>query len=638
MQDRRPAPLNVVPGDPEGTTWALPEGAIARFGRGVYSSPPSLDSVALSPDGTYFAAGTGMGLWFYDVSSMSPIALWETERGLISDVNISPDGNLIAIANWDGIVKVLDIQNGECIAQMKRYKLYSFVEFLTFSPDSQWVAAAPWKQGVEMLDIQRGECIAQMKLEPINGEFNVCAGVEFSPNGQYLAVTETATYSDNGGYTPLRDGSQTAVWDPWTGELIAKFPCSKFAFSPDSRLLTCVGPDDSEHSHHRFISVWDIETGERIAYFRGHEYWIDTVTFSPCGQFIASGDRGGNLRVWELEKGVLKDDWTYRGIDSNRWDMNHWDTKWYLSEFKMTRLVPSYLPEGKLLAVVFPDETDTVEVWDVKRREEVQSIERLPGSIGSIWFAKCPELAAARILYRNSAKTYKTKSCVTLPESTFLCRSRMGKGADLDSLWFGSDGQTIMSNSDGGGIVLWNIGPKQQGFIKKLRLRIQHFMLSDSARKREFETLRTNQKKEKKRAQETLKKDSNFSSIDWHTITVSPCSKIIAVGSYGEILLWCAERFTTLRSIPHPDGKHQRYVLAFSPCSKYLASGTWWQEGMEKMAIRLWEVETGENIYTFWGHNSDVQSLAFSPDGTLLASGSFDGTILLWDVKPFIGS
>ncbi len=34
MQNRRPAPLNVVPGDPEETTWALPEGAIARLGKG----------------------------------------------------------------------------------------------------------------------------------------------------------------------------------------------------------------------------------------------------------------------------------------------------------------------------------------------------------------------------------------------------------------------------------------------------------------------------------------------------------------------------------------------------------------------------------------------------------------------------
>ena len=91
--------------------------------------------------------------------------------------------------------------------------------------------------------------------------------------------------------------------------------------------------------------------------------------------------------------------------------------------------------------------------------------------------------------------------------------------------------------------------------------------------------------------------------------------------------------------IPQPQTQ-KPYALAFSPCGKYLASGTWWQreKGMEKMAIRLWEVATGEEITTFWGHPTDVQSLAFSPDNTLLASGSHDGTILLWDVEPFIGS
>ena len=57
---------------------------------------------------------------------------------------------------------------------------------------------------------------------------------------------------------------------------------------------------------------------------------------------------------------------------------------------------------------------------------------------------------------------------------------------------------------------------------------------------------------------------------------------------------------------------------------------------VDKMSIRLWEVATGENIATFWSHPTDIQSLAFSPDNTLLAIGSFDGTILLWDMKPYL--
>ena len=67
MQNRRPAPFNVVTGDTIGTTWALPQDAIARFGKGEVDH----GNVKVSPDGTYFAVGTGMGLWWYDVPSMA---------------------------------------------------------------------------------------------------------------------------------------------------------------------------------------------------------------------------------------------------------------------------------------------------------------------------------------------------------------------------------------------------------------------------------------------------------------------------------------------------------------------------------------------------------------------------------------
>ena len=83
----------------------------------------------------------------------------------------------------------------------------------------------------------------------------------------------------------------------------------------------------------------------------------------------------------------------------------------------------------------------------------------------------------------------------------------------------------------------------------------------------------------------------------------------------------------------HKQTGEKPFALAFSPCGRYLASGTWWQIGMDKMAIRIWDIETRENITTFWGHNTDIQTLTFSPDGTLLASGGFDGTTLLWDLK-----
>ena len=53
-------------------------------------------------------------------------------------------------------------------------------------------------------------------------------------------------------------------------------------------------------------------------------------------------------------------------------------------------------------------------------------------------------------------------------------------------------------------------------------------------------------------------------------------------------------------------------------------------------SICLWEVETGKQIVTFRGHPTDVRALAFSPDNKLLASASYDGTILLWDLTPYL--
>ena len=48
----------------------------------------------------------------------------------------------------------------------------------------------------------------------------------------------------------------------------------------------------------------------------------------------------------------------------------------------------------------------------------------------------------------------------------------------------------------------------------------------------------------------------------------------------------------------------------------------------------LWDVRTGKKIHTLQGHEHPVSSVAFSPDGGTLASGSRDGTILLWELTP----
>ena len=68
--------------------------------------------------------------------------------------------------------------------------------------------------------------------------------------------------------------------------------------------------------------------------------------------------------------------------------------------------------------------------------------------------------------------------------------------------------------------------------------------------------------------------------------------------------------------------------VAFSPNGRTLASGSW------DNTVRLWNPRTTSPLRTLIGHSNDVTSVAFHPAGTWLASGSWDTTIGIWEVNP----
>jgi serine/threonine protein kinase len=70
----------------------------------------------------------------------------------------------------------------------------------------------------------------------------------------------------------------------------------------------------------------------------------------------------------------------------------------------------------------------------------------------------------------------------------------------------------------------------------------------------------------------------------------------------------------------------QVYSLAYSPDGRYLASGS------KDRTIKIWEVATGKQLRTLTGHSHSVNSVVYSPDGRYLASGSGDNTIKIWKV------
>ena len=102
----------------------------------------------------------------------------------------------------------------------------------------------------------------------------------------------------------------------------------------------------------------------------------------------------------------------------------------------------------------------------------------------------------------------------------------------------------------------------------------------------------------------------------------------LPVAEYGggkHIRLWNASDGTPLRTLTgHTDIV---YSIAFSPDGNILASGS------RDNTIRLWDASNGAHLHTLTGHTVAVLSVAFSPDSNVLASGSEDGAVRVWDMR-----
>ena len=161
-------------------------------------------------------------------------------------------------------------------------------------------------------------------------------------------------------------------------------------------------------------------------------------------------------------------------------------------------------------------------------------------------------------------------------------------------------------------------------------------------------------------------RQKNFAEYtdDVHSIVFSPNGHILASGNEdGTVRLWSvvtgAQRtlykpeysgegvLSKLQQIQRKELRHweknseehdriygqyspARWIhsIAFSPDGHLIASGGRWQ-----ISISLWNAITGEHLRTLIGHTDDIHSVAFSPDGRILASGSEDGTVRLWKLS-----
>lgn len=110
-----------------------------------------------------------------------------------------------------------------------------------------------------------------------------------------------------------------------------------------------------------------------------------------------------------------------------------------------------------------------------------------------------------------------------------------------------------------------------------------------------------------------------------HAIALSPDGEILAGGdSQGKIYLYRVRDRQRLLCLEGHLANTWISSLAFSPDGALLASSSLDYD------VKIWDITTGQCCQTFKGHQQWVWSVAFSPDGALLASGSDDNTVRIW--------
>lgn len=443
-------------------------------------------------------------------------------------------------------------------------------------------------------------------------------------------------------------------------------------FSPDGTILASAGSDDQH------IVIWSVPDGKELHRLVGHSKSVWSLAFHPTEHLLASGSFDGTIKLWDVHRGremltiptslgevfgvAFSPDGAhvFAGGSAGNGAIKVWDSATGEEVALLQGTSPmvrslALSPDG-ILAVgsIFGGQ---IELWDVKTRQQFpalasghsKSISHLTfnfdGSLLAsgakdrtikIWnpttgqqLLKLSGTPGNVVRFSPDGKLLAvgngqegTLSLWHVADGSSIDTFKKQAGTYLYSLDFTPDGSLLASSQDSGIVKIWNV----ETLAEQNTL---HKGTSDTTWTNFKGTLEALQDHhgitiwDLQSSQQLGMLHLPDTSIAEKVIT-SPDEKWQASLCYGEPIT--LQNLSTGNRVILDRHVNTINSLQFSPDSMILASGS------ADRTIRLWNVQEGREIAVLRGHADGVTGVNFNIDGTKLFSISTDNTIKIWEL------